>query len=266
MWGPLLALALLVTINPIRIAIILLVLSRARPMANLLAYWIGAGLVGSFYLVVALIVFHSTSASAPLANQFTQHSPSPTVQRITVGLGMLLVLLALLMALHSVTRERRARALTARTGGAHASAPMPDPSTIPIPLISRLMRPVDVWPPEGKFRIRQLLGRAQVAWQQGSPWISFVFGLLVMPIDGVLFALALIITSGATLGVQIGAAIAFIIGHLAVEEVILVSNIVAPAKTQGGLRRLHDWSHAHHRKFMAAILALVGASLIFRGM
>lgn len=267
MWGPLFALALLVTINPIRIAIVLVVLSRARPMANLLAYWVGAGLVGAFYLVVALIVLHSTSASAALADQFTQHTPTPTVRHVTLGLGLLLLLLATVLALQSGTRARSRSpgAVPVGTNDAATSALAPDPSTIPIPLIARLMQPVDSTAPRDKSRIRQLIGRAQVAWQQGSPLISFIFGLLVMPVDGVVFALALIVTSGATIGVQITAAIAFIIGHLAVEEVILVSNVVAPAKTRAVLRRLHDWSQAHHRKFMAAILALVGISLIFRG-
>ena len=51
-----------------------------------------------------------------------------------------------------------------------------------------------------------------------------------------------------------------------VEEIILVSNIVAPERTQAALRKLHEWARMHHQKFVAAILAVVGLSLLARGM
>nr|MDT0526152.1 GAP family protein [Streptomyces sp. DSM 41633] len=60
MWGSLAVLALLTTINPVRLGIIILVLSRPRPMQNLLAYWTGAVRVGLATLVIPLFVLHST--------------------------------------------------------------------------------------------------------------------------------------------------------------------------------------------------------------
>jgi hypothetical protein len=53
---------------------------------------------------------------------------------------------------------------------------------------------------------------------------------------------------------------------LTVEEIILVSNLARPAKTQQFLRRLHDWALAHRRKLMVAIFAVVGVSLMAQGM
>jgi hypothetical protein len=60
----------------------------------------------------------------------------------------------------------------------------------------------------------------------------------------VLFALTTILASGATIGTQIGAAIVFILATLAVVELVLVSNLVTPTKTQALLRTLHDWARA----------------------
>lgn len=264
MWGPLLLLALLVTINPIRLAIILVVLSRARPMQNLLAFWAGTGLVGVTYMIVPLIVLHYTPTFS-FTDQFTELAARPTAQYTTIGIGLVLLSIAVLMVVRSVTRARSSssKALSVPHSGPVTSTLTPDPPRIP--LISRLTAPIDDAVPGTESRAQRLFRRAQDAWQHGSPWIAFFFGLMVMPADGILFALALIVTSGAAIGTQICAGIIFIIGHLAVEEIILVSNLVAPEKTQDAVRRLHDWTAAHHRKFMTAIFAVVGLTLIIRG-
>jgi hypothetical protein len=73
------------------------------------------------------------------------------------------------------------------------------------------------------------------------------------------------VASGASFGVQITAAITFVIAMLTIEEIILVSHPARPAKTQAFLRRLHDWALAHRRKLVAAIFAAVDVSLIAQG-
>jgi Sap, sulfolipid-1-addressing protein len=82
----------------------------------------------------------------------------------------------------------------------------------------------------------------------------------------VLFALTTILASGAAIGVQIGAAVAFIVETLAVVEIVLISNLVAPAKTQVLLRLLHDWSRAYRRQILVAMFTLVGLALVAQGM
>lgn len=262
MWGPLLALALLLTINPLRIGIILLVLSRPRPMQNLFAYWVGTLLAGLFYLIVPLIVLHSIPASAAFTQNFIAAEPNPIVQRVVVAVGVILLALAALMAARS-----RAQVSSGpnggRSNGAATSTATLDPATMPI--ISRLVRPATDEASEPSSWFHRLLRRAREAWQTGSPWIALVIGLMVMPADGVVLALALIVASGATVGMQLSAAIAFVILVLAVEETILISNLLIPKITQTALQRLHEWAVAHHRKFMAAILALVGISLVIHG-
>lgn len=261
MWGPLLALALVLTVNPVRLGIILLVLSRPRPMQNLLVYWAGTAVVGLAYLLVPLILLHSTPTSAALVKGIGQPTTSPTVQRIVIGIGVVLLVFATIMAAQSLRRTRDSDA--GAQGSEQSTAHSLDPTTLPV--ISKLARPAGIAAPEATTGVQRLVASARNAWQNGSPWISLVIGFMVMPADGVIFALALIVASGDVLGTQVGAAIVFVVVVLLVEEVILVSNLLVPEKTEAALRRLRDWALAHHRKFMAAILAVVGVSLIVRG-
>jgi hypothetical protein len=90
-------------------------------------------------------------------------------------------------------------------------------------------------------------------------------GMSYSPVQ-VTIALALIATSGAAIGTQLGAAIVFIVVVLAVLEIILVSIVVAPTKTRHVLAPLHDWVQAHRRQVTAAVSAIVGVSLVVTGM
>ncbi len=69
----------------------------------------------------------------------------------------------------------------------------------------------------------------------------------------VLFALVTILASRATIFAQIGAGFAFIVATLAVVEIILVSNLLTPTKTQAVLQVLHDWVRAHRQQILVAI-------------
>ncbi|MGB6764662.1 GAP family protein [Mycobacterium sp.] len=84
--------------------------------------------------------------------------------------------------------------------------------------------------------IRRLLRRVRNAWENGSVWVAFVIGLAMGPqLQGIVFVLAIIMASGTAFGIQISAAIVFVFAILAVEEIILVSNLATPAKTQAFL-------------------------------
>jgi hypothetical protein len=52
----------------------------------------------------------------------------------------------------------------------------------------------------------------------------------------------------------------------AVVEIMLVSYLATPAKTQAGLRLLHDWARVHRRKILVAMFAVGGLSLVANGM
>ena len=271
MWGSLLVLAFLMTIHPVRLGVTLLVISRRQPMQNLLAFWIGCVLVGLLVFVVPLMVLHVTPKFASFSKDWADPGPNSTARHIQIGMGVLVLSIAALMAVRFAARKR------ARPRGRNwAQLQRPGDNTSKLvrdsdtpAAISRLLGPAQDAATEGGSAIRRLQTRARDEWENGSLWVSFVVGLAVGPsldLIGVLFVLSIIVASGAAIGMQVSAGIAFLVGVLAVEEIILVSNLVTPAKTQTAMRRLHDWTLAHRRKLLVAIFAVVGVSLIAQGM
>jgi Sap, sulfolipid-1-addressing protein len=263
MWGSLLALALIGMLNPVRLAATLLVSSQPRPVHNLLAYWVGSLTMGIPVLVVPLFVLHFTPALRSFADDWATPGSSSTVRYIQLGLGLLALSSAALITVGSLARRRQ----PAPSATVHDNTPVLVPDSKPPPAISRQPRSAQDAVSEGVPAIRRLLGRAHDAWEKGSLWVSWAIGLLMGPApDVVLFALAIIVASGAVIGTQVIGAIAYVVGLLAVVEIILVSYLVTPAKTQAALRRLHDWTSAHRWKLLVAILAVVGLSMLAHGM
>jgi hypothetical protein len=67
---------------------------------------------------------------------------------------------------------------------------------------------------------------------------------------------------------QLGAtrlAQSFVIVSLAVVEIVLISNLLAPTKTQAALRLVHDWVGGYRTQILAAILTLVGIAFVAHG-
>src|SRR5437588_10870862 len=100
MWSSLLGFAIFVTLHPLRLGIILLVISRPRPVQNLFAYWLGCIAVNVPSYLVPLIVLHVT----PTFASFTRDLAKPgtgansTAHYVQIGLGVLALLIAALMA------------------------------------------------------------------------------------------------------------------------------------------------------------------------
>lgn len=258
MWSSVLGLALLSALHPVRLGLILLLISRPRPLQNLLAYWLGSltGCVPT--LLTPLMVVHF----APIFRSFAQRSATPSsgIRHIQIGIGVVVLSIAALMTVRFVARQRAQ--LT--TPGSDTSNPLPDSNT-PIAIPRLLSRKQDAATAGGSV-VGRLLGRAHNAWESGSLWIAWVIGLGSVSIDGVLFVAAIIVASGTAIGTQVGAAIAFLVGMYGVVEVILVSYLATPTKTQAVLRLLHDWTRAHHRQLLIAIFIVVGVSQLAQGM
>ncbi|WP_216636048.1 GAP family protein [Mycobacterium sp. IS-1556] len=270
MWGPLLVLALLTTVNPVRLGIVLFVLLRPRPISSLFAYWFGCVIIGLATVLIPLLVLQAVPTSAAFMKRFADPVANPTAQRIAIGVGVVLILVAALVVLRSAARQRAGvpngrHAIPPRAGSAKTAIRERD-SNIP-PALLQLVGSAPETASEGGSAVARLLGRVRKAWQNGSPWPAFVIGVIFLPpLDGLFLVVALIATSGASLEVQLIAAIAYIFGMLAVEEIILVSHLATPAKTEAALRRLHDWTVAHKRAILVAFLAVVGVSMVARGM
>jgi Sap, sulfolipid-1-addressing protein len=264
MWGSVLGLALLAALHPVRLGVILLMISRPRPVQNLLAYWVGSLIVGVPYLLVPLLMLHFT----PMFRPFEQDLATPatgassTVRHIQIGMGVLALSIAALITVRSLTGPRQ-----------RAQLPTPGGNTSTLVLDSNT--PTAISRPPGRAKdaatgggsaIRRLVGRALNAWENGSLWVALVLGLIMVPADGTLFVLAILVGSGAAIGTQVSAAIAFVVGWLAVVEIILVTYLATPAKTQAALRLLHDFAQTHRRKVLVAMFAVVGVSGVARGM
>jgi hypothetical protein len=258
MWSSVLVLALLGALNPLRLSLALLVISRPRPVPNLVAYWAGLLAASAPALLAPLIALHYTPMLSAFAQQFSSPTTraSATVRHVQFGMGALALTIAALMAARFWS-GRRARLLT--------PAGVRDDFETPT-AISRLLGRAQGDPADGTT-VGSLLGRARRAWNDGSPWVASVLGLVSGPsADGVLYVLAIIVPSGARIGTQLSAAVVFLLGSFAVVELMLASCLAAPAKTQASVRVLHGWAQAHRRKIVIATFAVLGGSLIARGL
>jgi Sap, sulfolipid-1-addressing protein len=261
MWGSVLGLALLTVPDALRVVAILLVISRPRPVQNLFAYWVGCLIVNGFVLLVPLMVLHFTPTLRSLVQGLVSPATasSSTVQPIQIGMGVLALLIAALL----VARLRLRRRAYLPTPSGDTSIRVQDSDT---PTgISRLLGRAKDAATEGGSVIWRLLGRLYNAWEKGSLWVSVLMGLTYVP-PQVSIALTIIVASGAAIGTQLSAAIAFLVVMLAVVEITLCSYLIAPGKTEAVLRVLHDWLLAHRRQILIAFFAVLGLWLVAAGL
>jgi hypothetical protein len=119
---------------------------------------------------------------------------------------------------------------------------------------------------EPKTPIGRLIARVHNAWENGSSWVAFLMGLGPLPIEILVYVMAILAPSGAALGTQIGASILFIVVMLAVIEIALVSYLIMPTKTQSVLQVLHDWLRARRAQVVVAMFAVGGLALVASGL
>src|SRR6202022_5052692 len=134
--GTVLVLALMMATDPVRLGVTLLLISRPRPILNLLAYWVGALLVGVPAAVVVLTMMRDVAPT--LLQNLRSLAATPVVRHAQIAFGVLALLLA---ALTTADLPARQRLRGPGSEGAVPSALLLQPST-----------------PTG---ISQLLGRAR---------------------------------------------------------------------------------------------------------
>ena len=199
-------------------------------------------------------VFRST------AHVLATAGSNSNARHIQLGMGVLALSISALIAVRSPARQR-------------ALVPTPVGNTSTLVLDSNT--PTAISLPQGRDQdgsaqrgsaIRRLIDQVNKVWENGSLWVALVAGMTVLPGPPmVLLVDTTIAASGAPIATQVIAAIAFVVTWFAVIEITLVSYLLTPTKTHAVLRPLHDWALAHRRWVLVAIFAVVGLSLVAKG-
>jgi hypothetical protein len=236
-WGIVLLLGLSMAADPVRIGIAVLLISRPRPMINLLAYWLGGMATGIGLGIGALILLRDF-----LPNLVHDVTASFTGGHAKIVVGVIALLIA---AVNAVSLARQRAWVRTRSGDPSALAPQPSmPSAV-----SRLVA-----------RVRRVL-------EGGRPWVAFVAGLGQGPPPvEYLTALSVIVASGAAIGTQLCAAVAFTVAMFAIVEIPLVLYLVKPAQTETIMLSVNNWLRAHRRRILVVGAGVLGIVMVASGM
>jgi hypothetical protein len=233
-----LVLALVAAMDPVRIGIVALLISRPRCMRNLFAFWLGGMATGIAVALVVLLFLRDFALS--VMRVVVSAVSQPIVGHIQVAIGVLALQIAALIAARFSTRQRT---LVPVAGGGR-SVLVIEPNT-----------------PTGSGRpsIRGQLERGSLA-------AVFAAGMaLATPPVEYLGAIIAILASGAGAGAQVGAALMFTLVAFAVVEIPLVSYLAWPAKTQAVMLRLHDWIRERRQPILAVVVGACGVLLVVAG-
>ena len=235
MWSAILVLSVVVAMDPVRIGITALLISRPRPMLNLLAFWLGGMAAGITVAVVVLLCLRELSLS--VMRVMVSAFSSQTVAHIQVAVGVLAVLIA------------------ARFW-AHQRAPVP---------VSSGEASIAVLQRNAAIGSRQLSIRGRLEGE--SLVVPFVAGIgLATPPVEYLAAITVILASTATAAAQVGAALTFTVVAFTVVEIPLIGYLATPAKTLAVVQRLNDWMSARRHAIPAVAVGACGVLLVVTGM
>ncbi|MGB8506534.1 GAP family protein [Mycobacterium sp.] len=237
MWGTVLVFALLAAVDPVRIGIAVLLISRSRPMLNLLVFWLGnmATGIGAGLIALFLLGNHIVPITRAVTSAFT----SPVVPSIQIVLGLLLLPTAAVVAVRSVRQAAR------------VAVPCGDPSG----LMSQ---------PKAPAVFSRLSWTALLQGRSVRP--AFVAGLCsaTPPLEYWAAVLA-ILASGAAAGARVAAAVMFALVAYVITLIPLISHLASPAKTQAVVLELQRWIGAHRGQVFAVILGVGGVLMITSG-
>jgi len=239
MWGFVLALAMIAALDPMRLGIAFVLISQRRPMRCLSAYWLGAITSGLVTAVVLLTVLRKLTPV--LADHVAAITTSSAAGYVQIALGLLALPLAVCVA-RGVFPRQRSMAMAGAPGSPLGGPPTP-------PAVARLTSLADNGGSDRAF------------------WMAFVAGTVTAtpPIE-YLVVLVAILGSGAEIGIQVGAALIFVVVALAAIEIPLVSCLATPARSQMLMLALHDWVRARARPIFAVIFAVGGLLLVAAGL
>src|ERR1700757_2936664 len=238
MCGPVLVLSLLAAIDPVRIGITALLISRPRPMLNLLAFWLGgiaAGIGAAFAVLLFLRDFTLSIVRVVLSA-----ASSPIIVYLQVALGGLAVSFATMLLARFWTRQRTPMPATA----GESAVPLLKPNTPPA---------------SSRLSIRGRL-------EGGSLLVPFVAGVaLATPPVEYMAAILAILTSEPHAAAQVGAALAFTVVAFTIVEVPLVTYLTAPAQTLAVVQRMNSWISERRQAIPGLVVGALGLLLLVSG-
>ncbi len=218
--------ALAAMVDPLRIGVTVLVISRPRPVLQLLAFWLGGLAMGLLVGLGALFLLQDVALE--LMRNMPAAAGGSTVGLVQIGIGVLAVLIAALIAMGFPRRS---------------GAPRPKNSAI-----SRLTARVGRRD-SGRVAVGGVPGRGRAG--DASAVRGRTGG------DSC-------VRRGCGDTVR-GALIVYHLVVLAFAEIPLLGSLVAPAKTYSVMLRLHDWVIVRRRQLAAVIIATIGAFLFING-
>ena len=236
MWGTVLILASSVMLEPIRIGLVVLMLSRRRPLLHLLTFLCGGYTMG---VGVGLVVLFTLRAT-PLAGHFT-------VPQVQVATGLIALLIAAVIA-NNVSISKLVRRTAA------AAAPAGD-------------RAVAVLEPPPPGRLQQLAARTRDLLHGDSLVVAGVSGFsAALPSANYMGALAAILASGAAAMTQAQGLLAFNLVAFTMAEIPLVGYLAAPRKTRAFMAALQVWLRSRSHRDVAVLIAAGGCLMLALGL
>ena len=221
MCSAVLVLALVAAMDPVRIGIVALLISRPRPMINLLAFWLGGIAAGIVAALVVLLLLRDLMLSVMRVSGFRHQRPDCCAHT----------------GRDRCARGADRRADRWRASGRTTRAPAPVTGGEPSVLV------LEPNTPTGSSRLSI---RGQL--EGGSLVVAFVAGVaMATPPVEYMATIVAILASRAAADAQVSAALMFTLVAFTVAEIPLISYLATPAKTLAVVLRLHDWIGARRQ-------------------
>jgi hypothetical protein len=236
-----------VFMDPTRLGLAAIMMSRRQAVRNLLAFWLGGMLSGITVGIVVLVLFRDIALVVIQNMVASMNEVRAAVGfaggRLQIAFGMLaLVGLAVLVA-----RQRARVGAPVGVGGGGAPGLTPQPAKRS--LVARI----------GQLTMSMV--------ESGGHWPAFIVGLgsTVPPIEGPV-ALTVIMASKNETGTQFTAFVVFTLMMLLFVEIPILSFMAAPQRTEAAMLRLNSWIHGHRMQIMQTTLALSGVVFVVQGL
>jgi hypothetical protein len=235
MWAVVIFAGFGMALDPLRLGLVAVLLSRRRPMQNLAAFWLGGMFAGVAFGLVVLIIFRDTALTA------IEH----VVATMNEVRSAVVILLAVL-----VTRRRARQRVP--VGISSDDGPLGSSS------VMVAERPQNIFVRMAAF--------SQNLLERGGAWPAFLVGLgsATPPVECIMI-LTIIMASGHAIETQLMAFTLFIVLVLALLELPLLMYLLMPKKTETMMLRLDGWLRVHRRRIFEISLTITGVVLLVQG-